>query len=107
MRLVVIETPFAGDVDANLEYLRRCMHDCFMRGEAPYASHALYTQPGVLDDDSDTERKLGMEAGFLWGDKAEACVVYQDRGVSSGMRAGIERAQERGQQIEYRWLGCL
>lgn len=47
MRLVIIESPFAGDVVRNLRYLRACMRDCLRRGEAPYASHALYTQPGV------------------------------------------------------------
>lgn len=52
MILVIIESPYAGDVDRNLEYLRAAMRDCLKRGEAPFASHALYTQPGVLDDGS-------------------------------------------------------
>lgn len=47
MKRVVIESPFAGDVELNLRYLRACMHHCLKSGEAPYASHALYTQPGV------------------------------------------------------------
>lgn len=92
MRLVVIESPYAGDVEANLAYLREAMADCLRRGEAPYASHALYTQPGVLDDDKPEERKLGIVAGFAWGQAANATVVYVDRGFSSGMREGIEAA---------------
>ena len=40
MRLVVVESPYAGDVEANLAYLRRAMRDCLLRGEAPFASHA-------------------------------------------------------------------
>lgn len=47
---VIIESPYAGDVDANLTYLRACLRDCLLRGEAPFASHGLYAQPGVLDD---------------------------------------------------------
>jgi hypothetical protein len=57
-RLVIVESPFAGDVAANLSYGRRCMADCLRRGEAPFASHLLYTQPGVLDDSLPEERQL-------------------------------------------------
>ena len=48
--LVLLESPYAGDIEANLSYARACMRDCFERGEAPFASHLLYTQMGVLDD---------------------------------------------------------
>jgi hypothetical protein len=104
MRRVVVETPYAGDIEANLEYLRRCLHDCFKRGEAPFASHALYTQPGVLDDDKPNERRLGIEAGFAWGEAAEVTVVYTDRGFSEGMEAGIAAAEKAGRPIEFRTL---
>jgi hypothetical protein len=63
-RRVIIESPYAGDVDANLIYARECLRDSLKRGEAPLASHALYTQEGVLNDDDPDERKLGIEAGF-------------------------------------------
>ena len=51
MELVVLESPFAGNVEMNIHYARACMADCLARGEAPFASHLLYTQPGILDDD--------------------------------------------------------
>ena len=35
MRLVVVESPFAGDVEKNIEYARMCLRDCFLRGAAP------------------------------------------------------------------------
>jgi len=101
---VVIESPFAGDVQRNLRYLRACMRDCLLRGETPYASHALYTQPGVLRDDVPEERKLGMEAGFVWGASADKVVLYEDLGITEGMRRGVLRARERGQVIEHRML---
>jgi hypothetical protein len=99
---VVIESPYAGDVDKNLRYVRAAMHDCFLRGEAPFASHALYTQPGVLDDNRPDERKLGIEAGLEWSSFAAKSVVYTDLGITEGMRAGIARAEEDGRLIEYR-----
>lgn len=104
MRLVILESPFAGDVPRNLAYARACMSDCLARGEAPYASHLLYTQPGVLDDTKPDERALGMAAGFAWGERADATVVYTDLGTSSGMVAGIERAQAAGRSVEMRTL---
>ncbi len=105
MKRVVIESPFAGDVERNLRYVRACMADCFKRGEAPFASHALYTQPGVLDDNVPSERKLGIEAGFEWGDDGDVRAVYTDLGISRGMEMGIERAQQLGQPVEMRTLG--
>lgn len=104
MRLVIIESPYAGDVERNLLYLRAAMRDCLARDEAPFASHALYTQPGVLDDTDPGERRLGIDAGLAWGAKADATVVYADLGISPGMRIGIRRAKAAGRTVEYRWL---
>lgn len=99
---VVVESPFAGDIQKNIEYARKCMADCLKRGEAPFASHLLYTQDGILDDDIPHERELGIEAGFLWGELAEKVVVYQDLGISAGMQLGIDRATARDIPVEYR-----
>ena len=104
MILVAIESPFAGDVERNLRYLRAAMADCFARGEAAFASHALYTQPGVLDDEVPEERTLGIEAGFLWAALAKKRVIYTDLGTSGGMEYGIAHAESLGQEIEYRTL---
>ncbi len=104
MRLVIIESPYAGDVERNLAYAKAAVRDCLARGEAPYASHLFFTQPGILDDDKPAERTLGIEAGLAWGAAADATVVYQDLGFSSGMRLGIARAEEQGRPVEYRSL---
>lgn len=105
MRLVIIESPYAGDVEANIKYARRCVRDSLSRGEAPIASHLLYTQPGVLDDDKPDERKWGIDAGLAWRAVAQASVVYTDRGVSSGMQYGIAAAERAGIPVEYRSIG--
>lgn len=102
MRLVILESPYAGDVTKNTEYARACLRDCLLRGEAPLASHLLYTQPGVLDDTVRSERALGIEAGLCWGRFAQATVVYVDRGTSAGMLEGIERAKREGRPVELR-----
>jgi hypothetical protein len=104
MRRVIIESPYAGDIERNLRYLRACLRDCLLRGEAPYASHALYTQAGVLRDDDPAERYHGITAGFVWRQAADATVVYTDLGMSSGMRYGIDHVARMGHPIEYRTL---
>ena len=103
--LVIIESPFAGGtrgIEANIEYARKCVHDSVHRGEAPIASHLLYTQPGILDDEHHHERQLGIEAGLAWLKVADKTVVYTDRGISGGMKAGIAMAKTFGNHIEYR-----
>lgn len=104
MRRVIVESPYAGDVEANLAYARAACHDCLMRGETPYASHLLLTQPGILDDTITIERTHGINAGHAWMHAAHAVVVYQDRGISKGMEAGIASARVNGLPVEYRSL---
>lgn len=101
MRPVIIESPFAGPttavIDLHREYLRACMRDALLRGEAPYASHGLYTQPGVLKDTDPAEREHGIQAGYAVGDaliKANPhtrVAVCVDLGLSGGMQAARER----------------
>jgi len=102
MELVILESPFAGDVDRNTAYARKCMLDCFKRNEAPFASHLLYTQ--VLDDNQEHARVLGINAGLKWGEKASKTVVYTDFGISKGMEYGIKNAETNGRLIEYRQI---
>lgn len=98
----IIESPYAGDVNVNLMYLRRCCRHSIDLGEHPFASHLFYTQ--FLDDDVKEERKAGMEAGFDWMSQAEQVVVYIDLGISNGMKKGIEKAQSVNLPVSYRSL---
>jgi len=104
-RLVLVESPYAGNIEQNEAYARAALADCLRRGEAPFASHLLYTQPGVLDDQEPAERRLGIAAGLAWGEQADLTAVYVDLGVTPGMRQGIERAIAAGRPIEHRRLG--
>jgi hypothetical protein len=113
MRLVVVESPYAGRGGwlgqvfgrwRNRRYARACVRDALSRGEAPMASHLLYTQPGILCDQVPAERQWGIDAGLAWGAVAQATVVYLDRGVSRGMSYGIARAKAEGRPIEFRTL---
>jgi len=102
VRRVIIESPYAGDIEANVEYARRCVRDSLLRGEAPIASHLLYTQPGILEDNIPIERQLGIDAGLSWRAVAQASVVYKDRGISRGMQYGIDAARAANIPVEFR-----
>jgi hypothetical protein len=104
MRLVILESPYAGDIEKNVAYARACVRDSLSRGEAPIASHLLYTQRGILRDEVPEERQWGIDAGLAWGSKADATVLYCDHGVSRGMEYGIDNAMKAGRPVECRSL---
>jgi hypothetical protein len=106
MILVYLESPYAGDIPNNIAYARAAMADCIARGEAPFASHLLYTQEGILREDIPGERALGIACGFAWAANASRTVVYVDRGISRGMIAGIEAARSSGRAVQFREFGC-
>jgi len=106
MRRVIIESPFAGktqkEIDRNTDYARACMLHSLGLGEAPFLSHLLYTR--VLDDNVEKERKLGILAGFAWAQVAHATVVYVNLGITIGMMRGAEAASMAGRTVEFRYL---
>jgi hypothetical protein len=104
MKLVILESPYAGDIPANIRYARACLRDSLSRGEAPIASHLLYTQPGVLRDEVPEERQWGIDAGLAWRGVSEGTVVYIDKGITKGMEYGIEAAKQAGKPVEIRKL---
>lgn len=104
MERVCLETPYAGDVVRHIKYARACLADCLKRGESPFASHLLYTQEGVLDDNIPAQRELGIQAGLAWAEVASKSVFYVDLGISKGMIVGFNDARAKGRAIEFRSL---
>ncbi len=102
MRLVILESPFAATekhtVADHERYARACMRDCLERGEAPFASHLLYTQPGVLDDTKPDERALGMKAGFAWRMLCDRTIVLRNGGI---VEQGESRALFENPKTDY------
>lgn len=92
MNRVIVESPYAGDIEENIMYARSCIRQCLMRNEAPFASHLLYTQEGVLDDTLPVERELGIKAGLEWLQSADVHAFYVDYGISPGMKFALGRS---------------
>lgn len=105
-RLVCVESPYRATDAFTLEqhktYAEYAMQDCFKRGEAPFASHLLYTP--ILDDDCLPERLQGIEAGLLWGVHCDFVASYRDMGLSEGMRQAEEHWGKLGKRIERRTI---
>jgi hypothetical protein len=100
MDFVIIESPYAGDVETNAEYARACLRNALTRGDAPFASHLLYTQ--VLADRIPAERGAGLIAAMAVLKRADKVAVYFDRGITPGMRLAIKTAGEVGVPVVYR-----
>jgi hypothetical protein len=101
-KLVILESPYAGEIEENLTYARRAALDCALRGEATQASHLYYTQ--FLDDTVPGQRELGIRLGLAWTRVADYSVFYTDRGWSTGMLRALDAAWFRRKQIFVRSL---
>ena len=102
MNCVIIESPYKGNIIHNIQYAKECMFDSISRGEAPIASHLLYT--AVLDDNVIDERNLGIDCGFEWMKRCDYVAVYIDNGISTGMQRGIDLALSINKPVLYRKL---
>lgn len=106
MRRVIVESPYRGASQAerlrNISYLKRCLRDCIMRGESPYASHGLL--PGALEEDKPEERVLGVDAGYAWWEAADLIVFYADNGWSDGMKIARGRCEFYSKAFMVRYL---
>lgn len=108
MTRVVIESPLSAptreEIEENKAYAKLCVLDCLARGEAPYASHLFFDQPGILDEMVPADRNMGMQAGMQWGLAAHKVVVYIDKGISKGMQLGMDFYRHAGIPIEHRQI---
>ena len=102
MKLVIIESPYAGEVLRNVAYGRQCLLDSLQRNEAPFASHLLYTM--VLHDTIPEERERGIAAGLRWYSKADLIAFYIDFGMSPGMTEALKIVNRDSLRFEMRTL---
>lgn len=118
MVTVMIESPYSAEtpekIQENVDYAIKCMQDCINRGEAPFASHLLYTQQvgngkafekdGQTDQQHWITRAKGIELGSTWRKLVDKTVFYLDKGWSSGMRTAKEDCVCLGRPFEERFI---
>lgn len=97
MKLIFVASPYAGDVEKNIEYAKEACRYVLNEGNAFFCPHLLY--PQILDDDNLEERKLGINMGKEFLDKCDELWVFGNR-ISSGIFEEIEFARSKGIPIK-------
>ena len=93
MKLIFIASPYAGDIERNIEYAKQACRHVLDKGNAFFCPHLLY--PQILDDNNPEERKLGIRLGKEVLTKCDELWAFGNH-ISSGMFEEIEYAKERG-----------
>lgn len=90
MKLIYVASPYAGDVERNVEYAKQACRTVMESGHAFFAPHLLY--PAVLNDAVQEERQAGMDMGLTMLFRCDELWVFGPH-ISSGMQAEIAEAE--------------
>lgn len=93
LKLIYVASPYAGDVEANVEYAKQACRTVMESGNAFFAPHLLY--PSILDDAVPSERQLGIDMGLTMLSKCDELWWFGPR-ISAGMQAEMEEAERIG-----------
>ncbi len=96
--IVYICSPFAGEVEKNIEAARNYSRFAVDKGYIPIAPHLLF--PQFLNDADPRERQLGLFFGNALMSKCSEVWVFGSR-ISNGMAAEIKRAKWKNYRLRY------
>lgn len=96
--LVYICSPYAGDVERNVNMARVYSRFAVRNTSIPIAPHLLY--PQFMDDSIQVERELALFMGMVLLTKCEQVWVFGGI-ISAGMRAEIEKAEKKSIPVRY------
>ena len=116
MSLIILESPYSGDIPTHVAYAQRAMHNSREKGEIVIIPHLLWTQHHlaptyfVCDWDDKYEVKNGGREESLkqickLRKMADKIVFYMDYGMSSGMKDGLEQCKRENIPYEERYIG--
>lgn len=96
---VYVASRYAGDVETNtaaaLDYCRYVINENCI----PVASHIFYAASGMLNDNSEEERELGLMFGLSLLAVCDEVWVFSD--ISAGMQQEITEAKKLGKRVRY------
>lgn len=96
--LVYICSPYAGEVERNVNMARVYSRFAVRNACIPLASHLLY--PQFMDDGNPAERSLALFMGLVLLTKCDQVWVF-GREVSAGMAAEIAKAEKKKIPVRY------
>lgn len=92
-KLVYIASPYAGDVEGNVEFAKAACRYAAAQGCTPVAVHLMY--PRFLDDRVPKEREAGLKMGRRVLAACEEIWLCGER-MSAGMKAEEAEAKRLG-----------
>ena len=105
MKTVMVISPFRASAnrtrEQHLKHAKKLCELACRAGHAPFASHVFY--PLFLDEDSERDREIGLGCEHAWLQLSDEIWVWDDWGISSGMKSAIGQAQDY-QNIEIRYF---
>lgn len=96
--LVYICSPYAGDIERNVNMARIYSRFAVRNTCIPLAPHLLF--PQFMDDGIPAERELALFMGMVLLTKCEQVWVFGSV-ISAGMRAEIEKAEKKNILVRY------
>ena len=97
MKRVFICSPFAGDIERNVEVAKKLCRMAMDQGYAPFAPHLLY--PTFTDDSVPEQRETGIACGLAYMECCDEVWAFTGNGISNGMRRELDRAGQLGKPI--------
>ena len=101
--IVYICSPYAGDVEVNVENARKYSRLAVEGGDIPSEPQLLF--PQFLRDENPKERQLGLVFGNALMSKCSEVWVFGEY-ISSGMEAEIRRAKWKNYRLRYFTTMC-
>jgi len=101
--IVYICSPYAGDVEKNVEAAQKYSRFAVDKGYIPIAPHLLF--PQFLNDRNPKERQLGLFFGNAIMSKCSEVWVFGSR-ISAGMEDEIKRARWKNYRLRYFTEDC-
>ena len=96
--IIYICSPYAGDIEKNVNAARGYSRFAVDKGFIPIAPHLLF--PQFLNDADPNERELGLFFGNALMSKCSEVWVFGNN-ISAGMQAEIKRARWKNYRLRY------
>jgi len=97
--IVYICSPYAGNIETNVERARLYSRFAVDSGYIPITVHLLY--PQFMYDDDPAERELALRFGNILMGKCTEVWVFAAHGISDGMASEIAYARRKGYLLRY------
>lgn len=99
MKKIYVVSPYAGDIEKNVENALGYCKYVMRLGHMPLAAHLYFTQ--MTDDNIPEERRAGLNMGLELLAMCDEVWVFCENYISSGMAGEIAKAKELGIELKY------